>query len=131
MRKYKKKKNTSESTPVALILATILGAGALYCAEIVYGTITELSGSEISHLPGWRAHMGSACVGMVAFMACLFLLESLGRGSRQIALRAVIPWTPLVALTGAATMFHIPSYIVVLIALVYSPWACLRTCAAR
>jgi hypothetical protein len=131
MRKFKKKRNTSEFTPIALILATILGAGALYCAEIVYGTITDSSGSEIRHLPVWRAHMGSAWVGMVAFTICLFLLESLGRGSRRIAFRSVIPWAPLVALTGAATMFHIPSYVVVLIALAYSPWACFRTCAVR
>jgi hypothetical protein len=66
MRKFKKKQKTSEFTPVALILATILGAGALYFAEIVYEAITDLSGSEIRHLPEWRAYVGSACVGMVS-----------------------------------------------------------------
>jgi hypothetical protein len=131
MRRLKKQRNTSDATPVALMVATLFGGGAFYCAEIIYGNIKDSGAPDIRQFPGWRAHMGSACVGMVAFMICLFLLESLGRGSRRIAIRSVAPWAPLVALTGVATGIHVPTYIVVLIAVTYSPWAYFRTCAVR
>jgi hypothetical protein len=68
---------------------------------------------------------------MLSFMLCLFLLESLGKGSRRIALRSITPWAPLVVLTGAATFIHIPAFVIVITTLVYSPWACLKTCAVR
>lgn len=77
-------------------------------------------------LPGWRAHMGSAWMGTLAFVTALFLLENLGGQSRSRALRSAIPWLPLVALAGLATAIHIPISLVILAAAFYSPWAYLR-----
>jgi len=127
------RKQTTEpgSTAVALLIALLIGAGIFYCAEATYSSIQDSGAGGLRPFSAWRAHMGSACVGVIGFMLCLFLLEVLGRGSRQIALRSITPWAPLVALTGAATVIHIPAFVVVIMALVYCPWACIRTCAVR
>ncbi len=116
---------------MAVALATLFGLGGVYCAEIVYDVMRDAGASEIPQLPGWRAHMASACVGSVAFVTCLFLLESLGKRSRGVALRSAGLWFPLVALTGLATAVHIPVYLVILLAALYSPWAYLRTREVR
>lgn len=126
MKKIKRKKQTSDSTPIALAIAVIAGAGALYCAEIIYDNIKDSGAPDMRQLPGWRAHMGSACVGSLAFVIALFLLESLGRNSRSIALRSAIPWLPMVLLTGLATAIHIPIYAVIAMAALYTPWAYTR-----
>ena len=131
MKKAKLRKNTSESTPMAIAVATLFGAMALYCAEIIYDNIKDSGAPDMRQFPSWRAHMGSACIGSVAFVIALFLLESLGRGSRRIAARSVTPWWPIVALTGLATAVHIPIYLVILVAIIYSPWAYFRTRAIR
>lgn len=131
MRKAKRKTNTSEFTPMAVAIATLFGGGALYCAEIIYGTVKDSDTRDMHQLPGWRAHMGSACVGSVAFVTVLFFLESLSRRSRLVAARAAVPWLPIVALTGLATTTHIPIYVVILAAAIYSPWAYLRTRGVR
>lgn len=116
---------------MAVAIATLFGVGTLYCGEIVYDNIRDSGTHDMRHLPGWRAHMGSACVGSLAFVAVLFLLESLGRRSRLVAARSAAPWVPVVALTGLATAIHIPIYVVILAAAIYSPWAYLRTRAVR
>jgi hypothetical protein len=131
MRKAKQQKNTSEATPMAVALAALFGAGAFYCVEIIYDNIKDSGAPDLLRLPGWRAHMGSACAGSLAFVTALFLLESLGRRSRFVAARSVVPWLPIVALTGLATAIHIPIYAVILVAAIYSPWAYLRTRAMR
>jgi hypothetical protein len=131
MKKSKPRRNTSESTPIAIGVATVFGAGALYCAEIIYDNIKDSGAPDMQQFPSWRAHMGSACVGSVAFVISLFLLESLGRGSRRIAVRSVTPWWPIVVLTGLATAIHIPIYLVIIVAALYSPWAYFRTRAVR
>ncbi|HET6220219.1 MAG TPA: hypothetical protein VFE27_24540, partial [Acidobacteriaceae bacterium] len=95
------------------------------------GAIKDYGDAGLRPFPAWRAHMGSACVSMLGFMLCLFLLESLGKGSRRIALRSVKPWAPLVVLTGAATLIHVPAFVIVIATLVYCPWACLKTCAVH
>jgi hypothetical protein len=127
MKKSKQDKQAAESTPMALAIATLCGLAALYCSEIIYDNIKDSGAPDMRQLPGWRAHMASACVGTMAFVTSLFLLESLGGKSRSRALRSAVPWFPLVALTGLATAIHIPIYLVVLIAVLYSPWAYLRT----
>jgi len=104
---------------------------ALYCAEIIYDNIKDSGAPDMRQFPSWRAHMGSACIGSVAFVIALFLLESLGRGSRRIAARSVTPWWPIVALTGLATAIHIPIYLVILFGALYSPWAYLHKRRAR
>lgn len=131
MKKGKRQRDTSDSTPMALALSTLIGAAALYCAEIIYGNIKDSGAPDMRQFPGWRAHMGSACVGSLAFVITLFLLESVGRGSRSIAVRSVAPWWPIVALTGLATVIHIPIYLVIPVAAIYSSWAYFRTRAVR
>jgi hypothetical protein len=116
---------------MAVALAALFGAGAFYCAEIIYDNIKDSGAPDMRQLPGWRAHMGSACVGSLAFVTALFLLESLGRRSRLVAARSAVPWLPIVALTGLATAVHIPICVVIVVAAIYSPWAYLRTRAAR
>ena len=129
MPRPRKQTTMPASTPVALLVSLLIGAGAFYCAEATYSGIKDSSG--LRPFPAWRAHMGSACVGMLGFMLCLFLLETLGKGSRRIALRSITPWAPLIVLTGAATVIHVPAFLVVITTLLYSPWAYLRTCAVR
>ena len=116
---------------MAVALAILFGAGALYCGEIIYGNIKDSGAPDMRQLPGWRAHMASACVGTLAFVISLFLLESLGRRSKGSALRSTVPWLPVVALTGLATAIHIPVYMVALLIALYSPWAYLHTRQAR
>ena len=131
MNRPRKQTSMPASTPVALLVSLLIAAGTFYCAEVTYGKIEESAAPGVPPFPAWRVHMGSACIGMLSFMLCLFLLESLGRGSRRIALRSVTPWAPLALLTGAATVIHIPPLFVLIMTLVYSPWACLKTCAIR
>lgn len=116
---------------MAVALAALFGAGAFYCVEIIYDNIKDSGAPDMQQLPGWRAHMGSACVGSLAFVTALFLLESLGRRSKLVAARSAVPWLPIVALTGLATAVHIPVYVVIFVAAIYSPWAYLRTRAPR
>jgi hypothetical protein len=128
MKKAKRRKpKTPDSTPMAVAIATLCGATALYCGEIIYDNIKDSGAPDIRQLPGWRAHMASACVGTLAFVISLFLLESLGRRSKSSALRSTVPWLPLVVLTGLATAIHIPTYLVALVTALYSPWAYLHT----
>lgn len=131
MKKGKRQKNTADSTSMALALSTLIGAAALYCTEIVYDNLRGSGASDIREFPGWRAHMGSACVGSLAFVVTLFLLESVGRGSKRVAVRSAAPWWPIVALTGLATAIHIPVYLVILAAAIITPWAYFRTRAVR
>jgi hypothetical protein len=131
MKKAKRQKQTTNSTPMAVALATLFGAGALYCGEIIYDNIKDSGAPDMRQLPGWRAHMASVCVGTLAFVISLFLLESLGRRSKGSALRSTVPWLPVVALTGLATAIHIPVYMVALLIAIYSPWAYLHTRQTR
>jgi hypothetical protein len=131
MKKAKPQKQITDSTPTAVALATFFGAAALYCGEIIYDNIKDSGAPDMRQLPGWRAHMASACVGTLAFVISLFLLESLGRRSKGSALRSTVPWLPVVALTGLATAIHIPVYMVALLIALYSPWAYLHTRQTR
>lgn len=116
---------------MAVTIATLCGTTALYCGEIIWDNIKDSGAPDIRQLPGWRAHMASACVGTLAFVISLFLLESLGRRSKSSALRSTVPWLPIVALTGLATAIHIPIYMVALLIAIYSPWAYLHSRQAR
>ena len=116
---------------MAVTIATLCGATALYCAEIIYYYIRDSGTVNTGQLPEWRAHMASACAATLTFVISLFLLESLGRRSKSVALRSTFPWWPLVALTALATAIHIPIYLVALLAALYSPWAYSHTRPAR
>jgi hypothetical protein len=131
MKKNKQQKQARDSTPMAVAIATLVGAAALYCGEIIYSNIKDSGSPDMQELPRWRAHMGVACAGTLAFVTALFLLESLGGRSKSVALRSAVPWLPLVALTGLATATHIPVYVVILLIALYSPWAYLRTRSIR
>jgi hypothetical protein len=132
MKKAKRQKQISQdSTPMAVVIAALCGATALYCGEIIYDNIKDSGAPDLRQLPGWRAHMAMACLGTLSFVVSLFLLESLGRRSKSRALRSTVPWLPLVGLTGVATAVHIPIYVVALLIVLYSPWAYLRTRPAR
>ena len=131
MKKAKRQKQTTDSTPMAVTIATLFGTGALYCGEIIYDNIKDSGAPDMRQLPGWRAHMASACIGALAFVISLFLLESLGRRSKGSALRSTVPWWPIVGLTALATAIHIPVYLVALLITLYSPWAYLHMRQAR
>jgi hypothetical protein len=130
MKKAKRYRHGDDFTPMAVTIATICGAAALYCSEIIYGNIKD-SDAPMRQLPDWRAHMASACIGALVFVTSLFLLEKLGGRSRSRALRSAVPWLPMVGLTGLATAIHIPISLVILIVAFYSPWAYLRMRAIR
>ena len=133
--KVKKRKQPerrpSDTTSVAVAIATLVAFAAIQAAEIIYGNIRNTDAPNDQDIPMWRAHMGSAFAGSVAFIIALFWLESLGRKSKATALRSIFPWLPVVALTGLATAVHIPIYIVLLITASYSVWAYRRTRAVR
>lgn len=131
MKKTKPQKRATDSTPIAVAIAALVGTAALYCGEIIYGNIKDAGTPDMRQLPGWRAHMGAAFAGSLAFVASLFLLERLGGRSKTVALRAAVPWLPLVALIGLATATHIPVYAVIVLVALYSPWAYLRTRSMR
>jgi hypothetical protein len=131
MKKAKRHRQRDDFTPMAVTIATICGAAALYCSEIIYGNIKDSGAPDMRQLPGWRAHMASACIGALVFVTTLFLLEKLGGRSKSRALRSAVPWLPMVGLTGLATAIHIPISLVILVVAFYSPWAYLRMRAIR
>lgn len=132
MPKRKKRSEVeSNSTPMALALAAMAGASVIYIGEILYSSLREMGAQVFVRLPSWRAHMGSACGGVLAFVVSFFLLESLGRQSREMAWRTSTPWLPLIALTALATAIHIPIFVVVVAALIYCVYAYRRTVAMR
>jgi hypothetical protein len=115
------KHQAADATPVALAIAVLCGAAAFYCSEIVYDNIKD--SADVYVIPGWRAHMAAGCVGSVALAISLFLLERIGGRSKSRAFRSVLPWLPLVVVTGIAAVIHIPSSAVVVAIGFYSSWA--------
>jgi hypothetical protein len=131
MAKRRRRDDMTDSTPIAVAVAALVAGAAIQTVEIIYGNIRDAEVSSSHDFPLWRVHMGSAFAGSVSFVVALFLLENLGKKSKLTALRSVFPWLPVVALTGLATAIHIPIYLVILAAAVYSPWAYSRTRALR
>lgn len=119
----KPRSQPGDSTLVALAVAVLCGATALYCSEVIYGNIADSGSRRAALAPSWRGHMLAGCIGAAVLVLSLFLLERIGGRSKSHALRCVIPWLPLVAVTGLASIIHISSYLVVLAIVVYSPWA--------
>lgn len=112
-----------DSTSVALTVSVLCGAAALYCSEIVFDDMKDPVSPNTGPLPAWRSHMVAGCVGTMALVISLFVLERIGGRSRNRAMRSVLPWLPLVALTGLAAIVHIPPFLVLIAILFYSPWA--------
>jgi hypothetical protein len=130
-KKGRRQKSTSASTSMAVTLAAAVGIGAIQCAEIIYSDSRDAELTYNSAAAMWRVHMGCACAGSAAFVLALFFLECVGRGSVTSALRSTISWLPLIALTGIATIIHIPIYVVILLTVLHSVWAYRRTLAVR
>jgi hypothetical protein len=120
-----------DPTPTALAVACFGGTCGMYTAALIYDSLTESGSATIPWLLPWRAHMAIACVGVVSFIVSLYFLEVLGRRSKHKAWKSSASWLPLVALTGSATVIHVPTYAVILVGTVYGGWAYRRTRAVR
>ena len=131
MKKRKQPEKVTNSTPAAVAVAALVAAGAIQAAEVIYSNMRDSEFPGAYDIPLWRAHMASICAGSISFVVALFLLENLGKQSRAIAFRSVVPWLPIVGLTMVATAIHIPVYLVILGSALYSPWAYFRTRAVR
>jgi hypothetical protein len=127
----RRQKSKSDSTAMAVGLAAAIGIGAIQCAEIIYSDGSNAGVPDKALVSMWRVHMGCACVGSAAFVLALFFLECLGRGSVTLALRSTIPWSALIALSGIATIVHIPIYVTIPLTVINSVWAYRRTLAVR
>ena len=101
----KKPEHTVHPTQQALAVACLGGAAGLTSAEVISSAVWDSETGNDPRVPNWRIHMGSICVGMIAFLITFFLLEMLGRKSKAIAWRSSIPWLPLVAFTGLALRY--------------------------
>ena len=64
-------------TPTTLLMALFGGACAFITVESIFPDVVESLGHQTNKLPGWKVHMGSACVGIIAFLTFLFILEAL------------------------------------------------------
>jgi hypothetical protein len=129
-RKQRKPAYSPEQTIIAFGVGCLACAGISYVAEITYDFLID-NGEKLPMVPGWRAHMISACLGISAFMLAFYSLEVLGRQSKAVAWRASLPWLPLVGFTAVATMVHVPAYIVIPLVLVYGIWAFRRMRSVR
>ena len=118
-------------TPTTLMVALLAGSCAFIAVETTLPNALDVWGSQMNKFPGWQFHMGSACGGIVTFLAFLFLLELHETRSLITAWRSSAPWLPLVGLTLLATIVHIPYYIVILVGAIFAVWACLQTSSVR
>jgi len=118
-------------TPTTLLMALFGGACAFITVESTFPDVMDPLEHHVNKLPGWQVHMGSACVGFVAFLTFLFILEAFETSSKKTAWRCSAPWIPLVGLTATASVIHIPFYLVALIGFVYGVCAYRRTSSVR
>jgi uncharacterized membrane protein YdcZ (DUF606 family) len=118
-------------TPTTLLMALFGGACAFITVESIFSDAMESLEHHMNKLPGWQVHMGSACVGIIAFLTLLFILEVLETRSKRTAWRCSAPWLPLVGLTAIATFIHISFYLVALIGAIYGVCAYRRTSSVR
>ena len=132
MGKRKKQSNNEYNrTPTTLMMALFGGTCAFIAVETTLPDLTESWGPQMNKLPGWQAHMGSACSGIIAFFTFLFILEVLETRSHITAWRSSAPWLPLVGLTLLATIIDIPYHIVILAGIILAVWACRQTSNVR
>src|ERR1039457_4357726 len=118
-------------TPTTLLMALFGGACAFITVESIFSDVVESLGHQTNKLPGLQVHMGSACVGIIAFLTFLFILELLETRSKRTAWRCSAPWLPLSGLTAIATAVHIPFYLVALVGAIYGVFAYRRTSSVR
>jgi hypothetical protein len=129
-----KKKATQTYSPDQTVMAfgigLMAGVAVGFMVESIVDDLTA-SGLKIPGFPVWRIHMATICIGVFVFILTFYSLEALGRKSKGIAWRSTIRWLPLMVLTAAATIVHLPVYGVIFIALAYSVWAFRRMSAIR
>jgi len=113
----------NDPTPRALVVACLGGACGLCTAALLHDALTYSGAVTISWLPLWRAHMAIACVGIISSILSLYFLEVLARRSKHKAWKSSSSWLLLVALTGSATVIHIPTYVVILVGALCTGWA--------
>ena len=118
-------------TPTTLLMALFGGACAFLAVESIFPDVMDPLEHHVNKLPGWQVHMGSACVGIIAFLTFLFILELLETRSKRTAWRCSAPWLPLFGLTAIATAVHIPFYLVALVGAIYGVFAYRRTSSVR
>ena len=132
MGKRKKQSNNEYNrTPTTLMMALFGGTCAFIAVETTLPDLTESWGPQMNKLPAWQIHMGSACIGIITFLAGLFILEVLETRSHITAWRSSAPWLPLVGLTWLATIIHIPFYIVISVGIIYGVFAYRQTSKVR
>jgi hypothetical protein len=120
MRTKLQNKGKTVDTPTTLV-AAICAVAILPYADLVIKSAGDET-SQAAVMPSWRVHMLSAWLGTVCFVITLFCLESLVQKSKAVAFRSTIPWSPLVVLTGVATIFRIHILIVMVAAASYGAW---------
>ena len=102
------------------------GAAMFQYTEFVFMSSTDQNG-HTANIPMWRVHMGSACLGSIGFVIALFCFEVLEKKSKSLAFNSAIPWLPLVAITGLASIIHIPAFIVIIVGFIYGTWVYRRS----
>jgi hypothetical protein len=130
----KRKKQSSleyNHTPTTLLMALFGGACSFIAVESTLPDLMELWGRQMNKLPAWQIHMGSACIGIITFLAGLFILEVLETRSHITAWRSSAPWLPLVGLMVLATFIHIPFYVVILVGVISGVCAYRQTSSVR
>jgi hypothetical protein len=115
-----------DTVHLTMVIAVLVGAAMIQYTEFVFFSARDANG-HTADIPMWRVHMGSACLGTIAFMIVLFCCDTLGHKSKRRALRLAIPWLPLVGLTGLASIIHIPILIVIILGLTYGAWVFFRS----
>jgi hypothetical protein len=126
--KKKTKNRTRSSDPQfpATLIAAMSGAAMFQYTEFVYMSSTDNNGQP-ANIPIWRVHMGSVCLGSIGFVIALFCFEVLEKKSKSIAFNSAIRWLPLVALTGLASIIHIPAFIVIIVGFINGMWVYRRS----
>jgi hypothetical protein len=115
----------------AQFIACLGGLAVLYYAESTMSDLQKPEDRHIHQIPSWQIHMGSICIGVLAFVCMLFCLEFLARRSKIAAWRLSWPWLPLIGLTGLATLIHFPIYVVLPAIAIHVIWAYRRIRAVR
>jgi len=126
-RKQKLGDDGTKATSLALIIAFLGGLGIFMYGENLLGDLQGGSAPHGSSLDNWQVDMGATCMGALAFVGVFFLMEVLSRRSRIDAWRTSWPWLPLVGITAAATIIHVPTYAVILVCAIECAWAYFKT----
>jgi hypothetical protein len=90
MAKQRGKAYGVDPTTITLMVACFVGICVLYSLEFVYRAFRDSTPGNSPLLPSWRAHMGSVCVGMAAFVIVFFFPEVRGQTETNSLARSLI-----------------------------------------